>query len=109
MLPNEDNERAYHPDMKEDTPENGLICFLNHERPCGADCMAFTTDKPASQEYVGQWSNCRVLTSLHQGAKHLTILAHAGGQLVKGQVDNNRRNQSTPPAPYVPPVNRGPQ
>jgi hypothetical protein len=36
-----DAELAHHPDMKDDTPASGLVCFLDKDRPCGADCMAF--------------------------------------------------------------------
>jgi len=98
-----DDEVVYHPDMKDNDAANGLVCFLSHDRPCGADCMAFTMEKLDGQEYLGQWANCRVLVGLHKGAKHLTILAQVGGQLVKHQADTTRRSQSAPPMP------RGPQ
>ena len=66
--------------MKPVQPEekkNGLICWLNVDRPCGADCMAYS-DPPMVKgaDYEGrQWANCIVLVSLHQESKHATILA----------------------------------
>jgi len=101
-MPHEE-EVAYHPDMKEDDSKNGLVCFMSATRPCGADCMAFSAEQPEGHEYIGQWSNCRLLTSMHKGAKHLTILATVGSQLIKHQADETRRSQPAPPVPQGPP------
>lgn len=73
-------EQVHHADMKPvAAPEkqNGLMCWLNMERPCGADCMAYL-DPPLAKgpDYDGkQWANCIVLVGLHQESKHVTILA----------------------------------
>lgn len=72
-------EQSHHPETKPipEGPQNGLACWLNTERLCGADCMAFA-DPPMAKgpDYDGkQWANCIVLVSLHQESKHATILA----------------------------------
>lgn len=94
---------GYHPDMKPQI--NGQQCFLNMDRPCGADCMAFQTDRPQGVEYNGQWANCLVLTTAHKAAKHLIVLAQCGGTLVKQAQDQERKNQTAPsiniPRPVV--------
>lgn len=81
--------------------KNGLICFLDHDRPCGADCMAFG-EPPEGVDYQGkQWANCLLLTSAHRGSKHLVVLASIGSDLVKKarteQADRLRAQQPPPP------------
>jgi len=82
--------------------KNGLMCFKDSDRPCGADCMAFA-DAPEGPDFQGkQWANCMVLVNSHRTAKHLVILASFGGQLVQKakteQADRIRANQPPPPA-----------
>lgn len=73
-------EQSHHPNMKEHPePEkkNGLVCWINADRLCGSDCMAYV-DPPMARgpDYDGkQWANCIVLVSIHQESKHATILA----------------------------------
>ena len=94
---------TYHSNMvdHEDVAKNGLVCFLDKDRPCGADCMAYT-EQPEGQDYQGkQWANCMLLVNAHRGGKHLTILASVGGELVKKAkneaADRLRTNQPPPP------------
>lgn len=74
------DEQVHHPEMKE-CPEppkgNGLTCWLNQDRLCGPDCMAFSNPPMAKgAEYANkQWANCIVLVSMHQESKHAAILA----------------------------------
>ncbi len=74
------DEQVHHPDMMpapEPEKQNGLMCWLNMERPCGADCMAYV-DPPLVKgpDYEGkQWANCIILASLHQESKHVAVLA----------------------------------
>lgn len=52
-----DDEQVHHPDIKIDPDNrNGLMCWLNMDRHCGADCMAYANpplakgpDKEANQ------------------------------------------------------------
>lgn len=80
---------------------NGLFCFKDASRPCGADCMAFS-DPPEGPDFQGkQWANCMVLVNDHRSAKHLVILASVGGQLAQKakteQADRIRNSQQPPP------------
>jgi len=104
VCPDNEEERAYHPDIKE-PPKNGLYCFKDQHRPCGADCMAFQTEKPEGPDYRGQWANCVILTSEHKAAKHLTIIAKGVDALLKQGQDRARTSQ-VPPSVVMPPVPR---
>lgn len=57
-----DHELAHHPNLKDDAPSSGLVCFLDKDRPCGADCMAFVLH-PEAGEGV-QAARCLVLQPL---------------------------------------------
>lgn len=99
-----DGDVVYHPDMKEDGPSSGLCCFMDKERPCGADCMAFLTDPPSKDDYVGQqWSHCHLLVNAHRVGKHLVVLAQVGGELLHKQrvhaADQARSTQAPPTMP----------
>lgn len=76
------------PDQLDDDPErNGLACFLNADRVCGADCMAYTT-MPSESPYLNdQQKHCVVIV----GAERLG--RHTGGLLSflrKGKQDAER-------------------
>jgi hypothetical protein len=82
---------------------SGLICFLNNERECGPDCMAFDY-APQSEDYKDkQWANCMLLVNAHRGGKHLVMLASIGAELQKKvkteAADRARTNQPPPPVP----------
>lgn len=52
------------PDVLEDDAENnGLVCFMNMDRPCGADCMAYTGETSESKYLSSQQKDCIVLVS----------------------------------------------
>lgn len=107
MCPNDpetdENQVSHFPDLKEHDPKkNGLMCFLNADRPCGADCMAFTTDKASGPEYLGQWSDCMLLQSAHRSAKHLVILAQVAGEA------STRAKKAADDAARKPPVSMEP-
>jgi hypothetical protein len=98
MCPEDEEEMAYHPDIKD---KNGLFCFKDGERACGADCMAFLTERPEGPDYRGQWASCMVLVNEHKSAKHLVILAQGASALIKQGQDKARASQ-TAPAPVLP-------
>lgn len=85
-------EQVYHPNMTEKT---GLFCFMDKDRSCGADCMAFQPEPMAKgPDYDGrQWSHCTALVALHQGGKHLVAVANTLVQI--------GRKQNTPGVPTV--------
>ena len=77
-----------------------LLCFITPDRECGADCMAYTMPPPGKEYDEQQWANCKLLTSLHQGGKHLTIIA----SIMSNADADTRRRQQAPPANPVPPI-----
>lgn len=77
-------------------------CFLNQERICGSDCMAYLTAPPEGKAYMGEnWAHCMVLVNLDRTGRHLTILANnsASGLNLKRNAlaDEQRLNQQPPP------------
>lgn len=74
---------------------NGLCCFLNAERFCGPDCMAYAAPPAGTDYQEQQWAQCKVLVSLHQGGKHLVVLAQAATNAAA----ERKRTQPPPPAP----------
>jgi hypothetical protein len=91
------------PPKFEPTPDGQLYCFLNKERPCGADCMAFEA-APVGEDYRDkQWGNCLLLVNAHRAGKHLVVLASIGADLLKrtknAAADAARTNQPSPPVP----------
>lgn len=98
MCPSDsDDEFAYHPDMR--PKGTGLQCFMNGDRVCGADCMAFQTDRPEGPDYQDQWAHCMLLTNLHRGAKHLVVLTQSVNTIVRQGQDMARQNQVPPGIP----------
>lgn len=76
--------------------ENGLYCFLNPERPCSGECMAFTVTESESPTLGAQQKNCSVIVSVERLGRF------AGGImqiLKKGQADTARANVQSPPDP----------
>jgi len=82
---------------------NGLYCFIDNGRECGADCMAYLTDAPEGHDYRGQqWANCQLLVNTHRAAKHLTILAQVTDvflQKTRVHAADQARVAQTPPPP----------
>jgi len=87
--------------MNEGESPKGLACFLDQERLCGPDCMAFLPEgeRPTDGEYTGrQWSGCLLLVNAHRSGKHLTILASLGDKLLKRDADRQRAAQPAAPS-----------
>jgi hypothetical protein len=100
-MSDQDDVTAHHPDLRELPKDQGLACFLDHGRICGADCMAFSTTRPEGQDYVAQqWAQCMILTNFHKVGKHSHIIAT---ELVRKNRDDARK-QPPPPLPNMPPV-----
>lgn len=91
----EQPEQGYHPNQ---TEPSGLCCFLQQERVCGADCMAFLPQPPQGVHYQGeQWAHCQLLVNADRVGRHLVIITQQLGQL-KGEQLRQSRNQP-PPTP----------
>lgn len=69
-------------------PQNsGLACFMNQDRICGADCMAFLPQVPEGDTYKGeQWAHCHLLVNADRAGRHLIILASVGSRIASVQV-----------------------
>jgi hypothetical protein len=95
----EDEDRPYieTPNELDDDPEkNGLVCFLNMERPCGPDCMAYTTFASESPHLNEQQKHCTLIVGVERLGRY------AGGLLSilkKSQADARRAASRTPPSP----------
>ncbi len=75
----------------------GLYCFLDRNKACGADCMAWDS-VPNHRDYIGkQFANCMILVNLHRTGKHLTVIASSLDTLVKSEQDKARI--PVPPGP----------
>lgn len=78
------------PHIKDDDHEtNGLNCFLDGNRECGADCMAYISSPPDILGLEGQPANCFLLLSSHQ-------LTHRVGVLAKAVVDASKTHPKPP-------------
>jgi hypothetical protein len=94
-------EPPHAPSLKEDDP-NGLICFLNIDRPCEPTCMAWIRP-PAGPDFQDQqFSNCMLLVNAHRAGKHLVVLASNTSALIKKAQDEAADRARTQPAPPVP-------
>ena len=92
------------PDMIDDDVRNGLICFLDAKRQCGADCMAYTTDSSATGSDLNvQQGHCALVVGVHRTAKHLVIIANLLNEQRsadrKKDADMKRTMQPSPPNP----------
>lgn len=57
--------------------EEGVYCFLDAERLCGADCAAYLTeaDRPQKATEAAEWEKCLLLLNVQRTGKHLVVLA----------------------------------
>jgi len=97
------------PDMIDDHPRNGLICFLNMDRPCGPDCMCFCVQPEGKDYFNQQWAMCRLLVDVFRASKHIAILTASLGETaraMKKEVQDRQRKQQAPVVtmPTAPPV-----
>jgi len=107
MLPPENRDVPYivPPDNLDEPP--GLVCFVNANRTCGADCMAYTVNTPGA-EYNDSWGHCLCLASLFRISKHAVILAQQAevqAHAAKTAMDDIARSSCGPAVqPFVPPT-----
>jgi hypothetical protein len=79
--------------------QDELYCFLDKERPCQADCMAFMTVAADNRQLDGGQAHCVLL----DGVTKLNVLAAIGGAMVKDQrqrdADSRRAAAGSPMPP----------
>lgn len=86
------------------TTDIHLQCFIDPDRRCGPDCMAYTLRVPEGEDYKGesQWAHCTVLVSMHRLGKHSVILASVADDGVRrwksAMADRARSDQPKPPS-----------
>jgi hypothetical protein len=87
-------------EMRPDT--TGLYCFLNDERVCGAECMAFITfPKQSDNSELGkQQAHCALLNNADRLGRNVVIavsmLARAEKKKRSAEADQKRSNQFDP-------------
>jgi hypothetical protein len=92
--------------MDEEITGSGLYCFLNAERACSSDCMAYQAGAVMGADYQApdgkphQWTACTLLVHSHKVAKHIVLAA----TLLRNA--ENRNVQVPPQAPVLPQVIR---
>ena len=83
-------------------PDPNLLCWLNGDRVCGPDCMAYETAPDGPDYQDKQWANCMLLVNAHRVGKHLVVLASQGQGLMKHLnviAADQKRTAPTPPVP----------
>lgn len=81
------------PDVMEDDPRNGLVCFLDGRRPCGPDCMAWTTAPSESRDLNDQQKHCTVIVSIDRLGRHSGVVAKT---MVNAKADAGRPSAQPP-------------
>lgn len=94
----EDKDRPFidSPNELDDDPRNGLICFLNMDRQCGPDCMAYTTFGSEAPQLNEQQKHCTIIVSVERVARF------SGGLLSivrRTTADAKRAGGQAPPGP----------
>ena len=101
------------PDELDDDVRNGLTCFLDGTRQCGADCMAYTTFSESNSLPQPQ-GHCLLLANAERGGKHLVIIAKLLNDVItrsKREADDRKREAQKPfdqAAPVFNPPKVGP-
>ena len=96
---NEDEDRPFIEPPKElddDPDKNGLICFINMDRPCGADCMAYTTAEGESPYLNRQQNHCALIVGIERLGRHTGGLLSL---LRRNAQDAKRTGGAVPPSP----------
>lgn len=79
------------------------MCFLNNERFCTPECIAYLNKVPEGPAYLGeQWARCHVLVNVDRAGRHLVVLASTVGEL-KNHIKNEAADKARPkPVPEPP-------
>ncbi len=106
MPPEEEQEGEpflHSPDILDDDPRNGLMCFLNGDRQCGPDCMGWLTISADVATLDEQPSHCLLIVSAERLSRHAVILTKVvADSAARGRAheqDRKREQQPTPPSP----------
>src|SRR5262245_32565672 len=83
------------PGERRDNPDDGLMCFINPDRQCGADCMAYTTSGSESPYLNEQQGHCAVIVGIERLGRY------TGGLLsvMKKESADAKRGVPSPQSP----------
>jgi len=89
------------PEIKADNVQNGLMCFLDASRECGAECMAFITEPVEAPNILGpQQRNCILIVSAERVGRYmsgLVQLVKKGQEKTDKEAADRKRTQVAPP------------
>ena len=89
------------PELKTYDIKNGLMCFLDATRECGADCMAFVTEPVEAPTVLGpQQRNCILVISAERVGRYmsgLVQLVRKGQEASNKEAADRKRTQVAPP------------
>lgn len=119
MRPEEELEESgeldeYAPEEDARPKTTGLYCFLNSDRACGAECMAYVTlpRMPVRPELNEQQAHCELLLCFERMGRNITVLAQVAAETVKkrtiSEADRRRNAQFTPPGGAPAPGTKSP-
>ena len=60
-----------------------VYCFIDYQRPCSADCVAYTTFPRDNKHLEATQRHCVVIQTAELGARSLNILAGIANQALK--------------------------
>ena len=83
-------------EFPEVSSDNGLFCFLDADRPCSGECMAYTTALTESPALTVQQKNCTLLVSADRLSRSLLMVAKVNKKQME---DAARVNVPMPPDP----------
>jgi hypothetical protein len=89
------------PESVPDDETSGLVCFMNSERPCGPDCMAYMS-RPSDSPLDPQQRHCVVLVGVERLSRHTVIGVKVISDLVsflKTNDQDRKRTEQRPPTP----------
>lgn len=70
--------------MPEVLPEGDeLYCFLNKDRPCGGDCMAYKTIPDRNEQLDSAQPHCVLLNATEKAGRGLHVLSAVFGTWMK--------------------------
>lgn len=65
--------------------QDELYCFLNRDRPCGADCMAYKSMPDENRHLDPSQAHCVLVDSAEKAGHGLQVLAAVFGAWIKRQ------------------------
>ena len=72
-------------------PDTGLYCFLNGDRACNAECMAYVSNpnaRSSSSELNQQQQHCAIVSGAERTGRGLIMIASGISGLLKKQAIN---------------------